>query len=509
MSNLTKFEKIVNLCKRRGFVFPSAEIYGGFAGFYDYGPLGIEMKKNIIDSWWNRFVRQREDVVGIDGCTINHRMIWKASGHVDSFTDLLVECKSCNSRYRADHLIEDTIKITTDGITIEQANEIIKKYKIRCPKCKNELNSVKTFNLMFKTFVGLIEDEAHIAYLRPETAQLIFTNFKLVMESSRLKLPFGIAQVGRVYRNEISPRDFLFRTREFEQMEIEYFVHPDKINECPYLNEEILDFKMNVYSSEMQEKKEKWKKMSIGELINKNIIKTKWHAYWLAQMYAWFLDFGINPEKLRIRQHLPEERSHYALDTWDIEYFFPFGWKEIHGMANRTTYDLEQHIKFSGKDLRYFDEEQNKKIIPYVVAEPSQGVDRIFLTLLIDAYYEDEIKGEKRIVLKLHPKIAPYNIAIFPLVNKDGLPEKAKEVYSLVKKQFTCFYDDRGSIGRRYRRMDEIGIPFCITIDHQTLRDNTITIRDRDTLKQIRVKISNLLNTLNKLINLYGNLDSI
>ncbi len=489
-------QKIVNLCKRRGFVFPSCEIYGGFSGFYDYGPLGAEMKKNLKDDWWNRFVRQRSDVVGIDACTINHQKVWEASGHVEGFTDPLIECKKCGLRVRADHLIEDVLNISVDGFSLEQINEIIEKHNITCPKCKGELTPARKFNLMFKTFVGPIEDEAHIAYLRPETAQLMFTNFKLVMETMRLKLPFGIAQMGRAYRNEISPRDFLFRMREFEQMEIEYFIHPDKINDCPYLTQEILDFEINIYSIEMQQNKEGHKKMKLGEAIEKGIIKTTWHAYWLYETVKWFLDLGIDKEKLRLRQHLPEERSHYALDTWDIEYLFPFGWKEIHGMANRTDYDLKQHMKFSGEDLTYYDEEKKEKVVPHVI-EPSQGVDRAFLAFLIDAYHEEE----DRVVLRLHPKLAPIKVGVFPLVSKDNLPEKAREVYNMLRKKFVAFYDESGSIGRRYARQDEIGTPFCITIDYDTLQDNTVTIRDRDTKEQIRAKIEELEDILNRLIN--------
>ncbi len=490
-------QKVATFCKRKGFVYPSCEIYGGLSGFYDYGPLGVEMKRNIVELWWDRFVRQRDDIVGIDACTINHRRVWEASGHVECFTDPLVECKKCHARHRADHLIEDAVGIAVDGITLEQVNELIKKHNIKCPECKGELTPARTFNLMFKTFVGPVEDEAHAAYLRPETAQLIFTNFKLVMETCRMKLPFGIAQVGRAYRNEISPRDFLFRMREFEQMEIEYFVHPDKINDCPYLDKEVLNFEMNIYSAEMQQKGRSHKKMKIKDALDKGIIKTKWHAYWLYEMYKWFVDLGVNPEKLRIRQHLPEERSHYALDTWDIEYLFPFGWKEIHGMANRTTFDLEQHMKFSGKDLTYFDEESKQKVVPYVVAEPSQGLDRAFLVFIMDAYHEEE---DERVVLKLHPKLSPYKVAVFPLVSKDGLPEKAREVYSMLRKKFVTFYDEKGSIGRRYARQDEIGTPYCVTIDYDTLQDNTVTIRDRDTREQVRVKIEELPSILEKLI---------
>ncbi len=490
-------QKIATFCKRKGFVYPSCEIYGGFAGFYDYGPLGAELKKNIKDEWWNRFVRQRDDVVGMDACTINHPMVWRASGHVECFVDPLVECKKCHTRHRADHLIEDALGIAVDGISLERINQLIKEHNLKCPKCGGELTQARTFNLMFKTFVGPTEDERSIAYLRPETAQLIFVNFKLILETTRVKLPFGIAQIGRAYRNEISPRNFLFRMREFEQMEIEYFVHPDKINECPYLTDEILDFEMNVLSAEMQKMGEQHRKMKLREALEKGIIKTKWHVYWLYEMCKWFIDLGVNPEKLRIRQHLPEERSHYALDTWDIEYHFPFGWKEIHGMANRTTFDLEQHMKFSGKDLTYFDEESKKKVIPYVVVEPSQGVDRAFLVFIIDAYHEEE---DGRVVLKLHPKLAPYKVAVFPLVTKDGFPEKAREVYRMLKRKFVAFYDEKGSIGRRYARQDEIGTPYCVTIDYDTLQNNTVTIRDRDTREQVRVKIDELTDILEKLI---------
>ncbi len=489
-------EKIARFCKERGFVFPSCEIYGGIAGFYDYGPLGTELKKNIKDEWWNAFVRKRDDVVGIDGCTITHPKVWEASGHVECFTDPLVECKSCHKRFRADHLVEDLLGMGVDGVSIEQVNEIIKKHSLKCPECGGELSSVKSFNLMFKTFVGPVEDEAHIAYLRPETAQLMFTNFKLVMKSARMKLPFGIAQIGRAYRNEISPRDFLFRMREFEQMEIEYFIHPEKVNDCPYLTEELLNFEMNILSAEMQMKGEKQRKMSLREALDKGIITTRWHGYWLALMYKWFVDLGVNPEKLRARQHLPEEKSHYALDTWDIEYHFPFGWKEIHGIANRTTFDLSRHMEFSGKDLSIFDEESKKKIIPYVVAEPSQGVDRAFLVFLIDAFTEEDGK----VVLKLNPKLAPYKVAVLPLVARDGLHEKAREIHEMLKQKFTSYYDEKGSIGKRYVRQDEIGTPFCVTVDYQTLEDETVTIRFRDTKEQIRAKISELCGILEKLI---------
>jgi len=302
--------------------------------------------------------------------------------------------------------------------------------------------------------------------------------------------------MGKGFRNEISPRNFIFRSREFEMMEIEYFINPKDVDNCPYLKKEILKLELNIYSQEMQEKGKKYEKMSVEEALKKKIIKTPWHAYWLAIQYKWFIDLGINPQNLRIRQHLKEEKSHYALDTWDIEYNYPFGWKELQGMANRTTYDLNQHMKFSGKDLTYFDEETKEKITPYVVVEPSQGVERAMLAFLLEAYEEEK----ERVVLKLNPKISPIKVAVFPLVSKDGLDEKAREIYEMLLKNFACFYDEKGSIGRRYRRMDEIGCPLCVTIDYDTLKDNTVTIRSRDTMKQIRVKISELENKLRELI---------
>jgi len=491
-------QNIANLCKRRAFIFPSCEIYGGFAGFYDYGPLGSEMKLNLKDSWWSRFVRQREDVVGVDACTINHPMVWTASGHVDGFSDPLVDCKKCGYRIRADHLIEDVLGVSADGWTLEQFNAKITENKLVCPKCKGDLSQARKFNLMFNTHVGPIEDEAHIAYLRPETAQMIFTNFKAIVETSRVKLPFGIAQMGRAYRNEISPRDFLFRLREFEQMEIEYFIHPTKLNDCPYLTKTVLDYEVLILSAENQKADKEPEKMKIGSAIDRKIISTKWHAYWLYEVLRWFIDLGINREKLRLRQHLADERAHYAVDCWDIEYKFPFGWKEIHGMSNRTDFDLRQHIKFSGKDLSYFDEDTHEKIVPHVI-EPSQGLDRAFLSFLIDAYVED--KENERIVLKLHPILAPYKLGIFPLVKKDGLAEKGREIFEDLKKEFTCMYDEKGSIGKRYARSDEVGIPYCMAIDYDTMSDGTVTLRDRDSTRQIRVPIAKLKEILKALLN--------
>ena len=497
MTNLT-IEDMAVFCKRKGFVYQNSEIYGGLAGFWDFGHLGVELKNNIKENWWNFHVKQREDIVGIDGSIITHPKVWKASGHVESFTDALLDCKKCGKRYRADHLLEDELKREFNAITLESIKEIIKKHNIKCPKCKSDFSKPKMFNLMFTTNVGPIEEESSKSYLRPETAQLIFTDFKLVAENARLKLPFGIAQMGRAFRNEISPRDFLFRCREFEQMEIEYFAHPDKLNKCPFIKE-VLDHELFIYSDEMQEKNKEAKKMKINEALKKNIIKTEWHAYWLAIEHKWFTSLGAKADNFRIRQHLKEEKSHYALDTWDMEYKFPFGWKELQGMANRTDFDLRQHMEHSKQDLSLFDEESKKKIVPHVVAEPSQGVERAFLVFMFDAYNEDKERGN--VVLKLHPKLAPVKVAIFPLVNKPELIKQSKEIFDSLKEDFSCVYDKSGSVGRRYARNDEVGTPYCITIDFESLEDQSITIRNRDDTKQIRVKIENLKETIRKLIN--------
>lgn len=493
--NLT-ISDIASFCKRRGFIFQNSEIYGGIAGFWDYGPNGVEFKENIKKEWWKTFIQSREDVVGIDSSTITHPKVWEASGHLKSFKDPMLNCTKCGESIRGDNLIEDVLKISTDGFSIKKINDLIKKNKLTCPKCKGKLNQAKLFNLMFKTYIGSLEDESSIAYLRPETAQSIFTNFKLVQETARMKLPFGIAQIGKAYRNEISPRDFLFRSREFEMMEIEYFVHPEDVNNCSYLDKKLLNYKLKVLPASRQKKNRKEKTMSMKQILNKKIIKTKWHAYWLVLQYKWFVDLGINPKNLRIRQHLDEEKSHYARDTWDIEYNYPFGWKELHGMADRTTFDLDQHIKHSKEKLEYYDEKKKKNIVPYVVAEPSQGVDRAFLAFLIDAYTQEK----DRIVLKLNPKLTPIKVAVFPLVSKDKLPQKSKNIFDLLKKEFVVFYDESGSIGRRYRRMDEVGTPYCITIDYDSIKKNDVTVRERDSMKQIRVKEKNLIETLKRLL---------
>jgi glycyl-tRNA synthetase len=421
-------EKVVNLCKRRGFVFPGSEIYGGLGSSLDYGPLGVELKRNVKDAWWRAVVTSRDDVVGIDAAIIMHPRAWEASGHVQGFSDPLVDCKSCKQRFRADHLQGD-----------------------RCPECGGELTEARQFNLMFKTFVGPVEDTASVAYLRPETAQGIFVNFRNVLETSRLKLPFGIAQIGKSFRNEITPGNFLFRTREFEQMELEFFVRP-------------------------------------GE-------DERWFECWRDERLRWYVELGIKPEHLRLRPHGTDELAHYAKGCADVEYQFPFGWSELEGIANRTDFDLKRHAEYSGKDLSYFDEERRERFIPYVI-EPSAGADRSTLAFLVDAYDEDEAEGEARSVLRLHPRLAPYKAAVFPLLRKEGQPERAHKICDELRRHFPADYDQAGSIGRRYRRQDEIGTPFGITVDHDTMRDGTVTLRDRDSMTQVRVPEERLVDEL-------------
>lgn len=482
-------EDMAVFCKRRGFVYQDSEIYGGLAGFWDFGPIGVELKNNIKNHWWKTFVNNREDVVGIDGSIITHKKIWEASGHVSNFNDLLIECEKCKNRFRADILIEDQLKINTENLTEEKIKETIKE-KVKCP-CGGKFKEPQKFNLMFQTNVGPLS--GNMAYLRPETAQLIFADFKLVQENARLKLPFGIAQIGKAFRNEISPRDFLFRSREFEQAEIEYFVNPQYKNECPYFKE-VENLKINLLSAELQGKDQPHIQATIKDLKK---ITTEWHAYWLGKFYQWFINLGIKPENLRLREHLKKELAHYAGSCFDIEYKFPFGWKEIHGNADRQQFDLNQHIKVSQKDISIYDEESKQKIVPYVAAEPSQGIERAFLAIMFDAHTYD--KERENIVLKLNPKLAPFKITVFPLVNK--LEKQARELFEELKEEFPAFYDKSGSIGRRYARQDEIGTPLCITIDFDSLKKKDVTIRDRDTTKQIRVKIKDLTETLRKLIN--------
>jgi glycyl-tRNA synthetase len=430
MQNTTlDMDTIVSLCKRRGFVFPGSDIYGGFGSFWDYGPLGVEMKRNIKEAWWRANVHERDDCVGLDAAIIMHPGVWKASGHVDGFIEALVECKLCNQRFREDHLDGDL-----------------------CPSCGGTLSEPRWFNTMFRTFVGPVQDEAAVAYLRPETAQGIFANFRNVQIATRRKLPFGIAQTGKAFRNEITPGNFLFRQREFEQMEIEYFVKPGTDEEL--------------------------------------------HKKWIDDRFDWYVRYGIKQGNLRIRPHAGDELAHYAKACSDIEYKFPFGWSEIEGVANRADFDLRQHQNASGQDLTYFDEETGEHILPYVI-EPSAGVDRSFLVFLVDAYDEEPDKDGTRVVLRLHPKIAPVQVAVLPLSRNAKLVPAAREVWATVRQHFATSYDDAQSIGRRYRRQDEIGTPLCVTVDFQTVEeDHAVTIRDRDTMEQVRVAIPELVMAL-------------
>lgn len=420
-------ETIVNLCKRRGFVYNSSDIYGGFKAAYDYGPLGIQLLNNIKSYWWNSMVKHRQDIVGIDSSIILAPQVWKASGHLDTFTDPLVECKKCNSRHRPDILDDPNV----------------------CPDCgaKGEMSEPKEFNLMFKTYVGPIEDESGVAYFRPETAQGIFINFLNVLNSSRQKPPFGIAQIGKSFRNEITTKNFIFRSREFEQMEMEYFIPPTQ-----------------------------W---------------SKWLDYWKEERFNWHLSLGVNPEKLRLRPHESDELSHYSDETYDVEYEFPWGWGELEGIAYRSDFDLSSHAKASGVDISYFDQTSNERYIPHVI-EPALGLNRMALVLLVDAYSEEEINGEKRVVLKLDKKIAPIQIAVLPLSKKPELISVVDGIFDDLKQNYFVDVDITQSIGKRYRRQDEIGTPYCVTVDFDTLEDNSVTIRDRDTMSQDRVSIEKL-----------------
>lgn len=445
------FEKVVSLAKRRGFVYPGSEIYGGLSGIWDLGPLGVLLANNIKQEWWGSIVLSREDVVGLDSSILHHPKVWEASGHVASFTDPLAECKACHHRFRADEIQGMPAKLKK--APAESRTEIFAPPDEfpPCPNCNatGTLTDLKMFNLMFKTYIGPVEDEASMTYLRPETAQGIFINFDNVVSTMRVKVPFGTAQIGKGFRNEITTGNFLFRVREFEMMELEFFVKPGT--------------------------------------------EQKWHEYWKKERLNWFLNLGIRKDKIKVVDLPKAELAHYSRGTAEIWYDWPFmGYGELEGIASRGDYDLSQHAKYSGEDLSYHDQETGEKFVPYVV-EPSVGVGRAMLAFLTDAYYEDK----DRVVLRLHPKLAPYKVAVFPLLaNKEDLVKKAKNVYELVRKSFVAVFDDRGNIGKRYYAQDEIGTPYCLTIDFQTLEDNTVTIRDRDTTKQERVKIENLKEML-------------
>jgi glycyl-tRNA synthetase len=434
MATTDVMDKLVSLAKRRGFIFQSSEIYGGLGSVWDYGPLGVELKRNVKDRWWRAMVQQRDDIEGLDAAILMHPRVWEASGHIAGFTDPLVDCRQCKNRFRAD---DERLK-GTPGTP-----------DARCPVCgsKGTLTAPRLFNLMFKTFMGPVEDAAAVVYLRPETAQGIYVNYLNVLQASRQKIPFGIAQIGKAFRNEITPGNFVFRTREFEQMEMQFFVKPGTEDE--------------------------------------------WFEFWRAARMQWHQELGVRQEKLRFHAHTKDELAHYAKAAYDIEYEFPFGWHEFEGVHNRTDFDLSRHQQFSGKKLEYVETATNERFIPYVV-ETSVGADRTALVVLCDAYHEEEVAGEKRVVLRLHPALAPVKAAVFPLVNKEGMPELARRLYHDLRARFNVFYDDSGSIGRRYRRQDEAGTPFGVTVDGQTLQDGTVTVRDRDTLVQVRVAADQL-----------------
>jgi glycyl-tRNA synthetase len=458
MAQSVTMDKIVAFCKRRGFVYQSSEIYGGIRSSYDYGPLGVEMKRNIKEEWWRRMVHMREDMVGLDSAIIMHPRVWEASGHTATFNDMLVESRTSKRRYRADHLIEDTTGIDAEGMSPEQMTRIIQEdARVKDPvDGGRDFAPVRPFNTMFETYMGPVKTPENLTYLRPETAQGIFVNFKNVLQTSRVKVPFGIAQQGKSFRNEITPGNFIFRTREFEQMEMEFFVEPGTDEE--------------------------------------------WHEYWIEERFNWYLNLGLREENLRRYEHPKEKLSHYSKRTVDIEYdYASVGWSELEGIANRTDYDLKQHAEYSGENLEYFDQATNERYIPYVI-EPAVGPDRIMLAFLVDAYTEEEVKGETRTVLKLHPLIAPTKAAVFPLSKKEPASTLARALYDDLKGDYRLFYDDSGSIGRRYRRQDEAGTPFCVTVDFDTIEDKKVTIRDRDTLEQERVPIEAVRDRLKALI---------
>ena len=482
MSKITKLDDIVSLCKRRGFIFQSSEIYGGLASCYDYGPLGVELKNNVKKAWWKSVVQMRDDVVGLDCSILMHPMVWKSSGHADKFADLIAECKKCNTRTRVDHLEEKT-----GGQAVEHAEHVsidaaqAKPHDLSnkiCPNCGavGAFTDPMPFKLMFETQMGANVDDSMTMYLRPETAQGIFANFRNVLDTTRVKIPFGIAQIGKSFRNEVTTKAFIFRTREFEQAELEFFCEPGTDDQ--------------------------------------------WFEHWKEARFNWYLNLGLKKENLRFREHDPDELAHYAKGCVDVEYKFPFGsgdWQELEGIANRTDFDLRQHQRgirtlnkwyetngdlarielsdeaedYQSGPLSYFDDQQKKRYIPYVI-EPSAGIDRSVLAFLVDAYDEEEVRGETRNLLRFSPALAPVKVGIFPLVKKEGMPEIAVNIYNDLKRYFNCFYDEKGAVGRRYRRQDEAGTPFCITIDGQTLQDQTVTLRDRDSMDQIRISTDGL-----------------
>jgi glycyl-tRNA synthetase len=492
-------EELATFAKKKGFVFQSAEIYGGLAGFFDFGPLGVQLKNNLKNLFLNNFVLKREDVVVQDGSIITNPKVWKASGHIDNFADLILTTKISKTKLRADHFIEDNLKIPADGMDAKDINDLIKKHNL---KYKGEdFGEVKDFNLMFSTNIGADVNKTSLSYLRPETCQSIFPNFKIILETSRLALPFGIAQIGKAFRNEISPRDFLFRLREFEQIEMEYFFNPD--SEFDLLEDRHLNCKFKFLSANSQDNNsDKMEEVSISDLIEKNLI-SKIHGYWLAEFFLFFMEkSGLSYENMRIREHVKKELSHYSRATFDIDYKYSFGYKEMLGLANRGNYDLLQHQNLSKSKFEVFDEKAKTKVLPHII-EPSFGIERWFMAVLNEAYNDDEERGN--IVLNFDLKLSPFKVAVFPLMNKEELVGPAREIYNrLINEEITCVYDKSGSVGKRYARQDEIGTPFCITIDYETIENgdnkNTVTIRNRDTTKQKRVAIERIVDIINDLI---------
>ena len=465
MKNTDKtMEKIVSLCKGRGFIFAGSEIYGGLANTWDYGPLGVELKNNVKAAWWRKFVQENKYNVGLDAAILMNPQTWVASGHVGGFSDPLMDCKECKERFRADKVIEDwcqennfELGKAVDAMSQSEMKEFVEEHNIKCPSCgKHNWTDIRQFNLMFKTFQGVTEDAKNTVYLRPETAQGIFVNFNNVARTTRKKLPFGVCQIGKSFRNEITPGNFTFRTREFEQMELEFFCSPGT--------------------------------------------ELEWFSYWKNFCKNWLISLGMREENLRLRDHDPEELSHYSNATTDFEFVFPFGWGELWGVASRTNFDLNAHQTTSGQDMTYFDQEKNEHYIPYVV-EPSLGADRVTLAFLVDAYDEevvDESKNDTRVVLRLHPALAPFKAAVLPLSKK--LSEQAGAIHEALSKEFMCDYDEAGSIGKRYRREDEIGTPFCITVDFETETDGCVTVRDRDTMQQVRIPVAEVADYIKEKI---------
>ncbi len=476
---MVDMDTLVSLCKRRGFVFQSSEIYGGLGSSWDYGPLGVELRRNIRNLWWRDTVRLRRDVVGLEAAILMHPRVWQASGHVERFTDPMVDCRACKRRFRADHLDTQTwvhyCPAKKDNKFDVPAGEPCKHCGAKrtlCPECgKGELTEPRQFNLMLKTFLGPVEDEAAVTYLRPETAQGMFVNFDNVLQATRRKLPFGIAQIGRSFRNEITPGNFIFRTREFEQMEMEFFVNPQ-------------------------------------DTVDGQPADEYWHEFWIQERFAWYRRYGIQTENVRLREHGKDELAHYAKRCVDVEYRFAIGWSELEGIANRTDYDLRRHAEVSGKSLTYFDEERKTHVVPFVI-EPAAGVDRSLLAFLTDAYHTEEVRGEKRVVLRFHPEIAPVKIAVLPLLKKrDDIVARAWALRDQLARRWVAVYDDTAAIGRLYRRQDEVGTPYCVTVDVQTVGDGAkgevgdgkVTVRDRDSMEQIRVPIAEVEDALATLL---------